>query len=318
MKLKDIYQLAVETGIEADARTRAEIDKQLLKDKEGFEKLEADEKELFDGDKLWNPYSDTRLLYGDDDREVDGLLVGIDMEVSEIVLADRLREKGRTVELVLAHHPEGKALAGLSDVMRMQADIWAVRGVPINVGDALIGGRMREVYRRLSPVNHNRAVDAARLLDMPLMCVHTPTDNLVNRFIQDILDGSGVDTPDEIVKKLREIPEYADAARRGAGPFLLVGDDKTRAGRIHVDMTGGTEGPSEALTKLADAGVGTIVGMHMDDKLRKEAEKAKLNVVIAGHISSDAIGVNLLLDKLEDQGVSITTASGVIRVNRSK
>ena len=63
------------------------------------------------------------------------------MEAQEILLADRLREKGRKIDLVLAHHPEGKALAALAEVMDVQADVWHNAGVPINVGEAVLEGR---------------------------------------------------------------------------------------------------------------------------------------------------------------------------------
>jgi len=43
--------------------------------------------------------------------------------------------------------------------------------------------------------------------------------------------------------------------------------------------------------------VGTIVGMHMSQEHLKNAEKYNINVDIAGHIPSDNLGVNLLLDK---------------------
>ena len=84
-----------------------------------------------------------------------------------------------------------------------------------------------------------------------------------------------------------------------------------------VDMTGGTEGPTEALERLAQAGVGTLVGMHYSEEHRKKAEELKLNLVIAGHISSDVIGMNLILDAIERKGdVEILCASGMVRVAR--
>ena len=43
--------------------------------------------------------------------------------------------------------------------------------------------------------------------------------------------------------------------------------------------------------------VGTLVGMHYSEGHRKRAEELKLNLVIAGHISSDVLGMNLILDK---------------------
>jgi hypothetical protein len=81
-------------------------------------------------------------------------------------------------------------------------------------------------------------------------------------------------------------------------------------------MTGGTEGPKKVMEKLADAGVGTIVGMHMGPELREEAEKHNMHVLIAGHMSSDSLGINLFLDELERRGVTTIATSGLIRVHR--
>lgn len=316
MKLREIYELAIKTGIEADPRGREAVDAQLKKRKEAFEKLSDEDKALYDTDKLTNPYSDTRILAGDPDAEIGGLLAGIDMETPEVVLADRLREKGESIDLLMAHHPEGAALAGLHEVMGLQADLWHAYGVPINVGDSLMDGRAREVQRGLSPANHDRAVDAAKLLGQSMMCVHTPADNLVSQFLQKLIDDKAPRYVDDVVKLLKTIPEYQAGARIGAGPRIVVGSGGHRAGQALVVMTGGTGGPQGAIEKLAAAGVGTLVEMHMDEKTRKKAEEHHLNVIIAGHIASDNIGVNLWLDKLEERGVAIKTCSGVVRIKR--
>lgn len=317
MKLQDIYELAIELGKEADPRGKEAVDLFIKETKETYEKLPEDEKTYFDLERLKNPYSDTRILAGDPNKEVENVLAGIDMEVPELVLADRLREKGKIIDLVIAHHPEGKALAALDQVMGMQADIWHQFGVPINIGDVLIDKRAKEVQRTLSPINHNRAIDVADLLDLPLICVHTPADNLVSRFLQKFLDEKAPYRVKDLVHVLHELPEYQAAARINAGPHIIVGSGTKRAGKILVMMTGGTGGPKDSIEKLAAAGVGTLVEMHLDEKLRKKAEEHGLNVVIAGHIASDSIGVNLLLDKLEQRGLKIMTCSGLIRVRRN-
>lgn len=316
MKLRQIYELAIETGIEADPRGREVVEAELKKRKEAFDKLSDDDKALFDDDKLTNPYSDTRILAGDPEAEIGGLLAGIDMETPEVILADRLREKGERIDLLMAHHPEGAALAGLHEVMGLQADIWHAYGVPINVGDALMDARAREVQRALSPANHDRAVDAAKLLGFPMMCVHTPADNLVSQFLQELIDDEAPRYVDDVVKLLKTIPEYQAGAKIGAGPRIVVGSGGRRAGQAIVVMTGGTGGPKEAIEKLAAAGVGTVIEMHMDERLRKKAEEHHLNVIIAGHIASDNIGVNLWFDKLEARGVGVKTCSGIVRVER--
>ena len=318
MKLSEIYKTAIELGKEADPRGADALKAILDKKKQEFEKLSEEDKQFFDKESLKNPYADTRILHGDPDTEIEGVLTGIDLEVGELLLADHLNsKKDAKINLLLAHHPEGRSLIGLSKVMGMQADIWSNAGVPINIGDFLIDKRSAEVYRRIMPINHNRSVDAARLLGFNYMTVHTPGDNLVSQFVQKYLDKKQPKTLEDVTRELKKIEEYSQAAKLGAGPMILVGSPKARAGKILVDMTGGTEGPHEALEKLAQAGVGTLVNMHLSDKARKKAEEAHINIVIAGHIASDAIGMNLFLDKLEEKGLTnIVPTSGLTRVKR--
>jgi len=58
--------------------------------------------------------------------------------------------------------------------------------------------------------------------------------------------------------------------------------------------------------------------MHLSEKHKEEAEAAHINAIIAGHISSDSIGMNLFLDELEKRGIKIYPCSGLIRVKRFK
>ena len=316
MKLKEIYGLAIEFGIKNDPRGPNTPKDELKKAKAVYEKLDKDEKAEFDTDRLANPFADTRILYGDGGTTVKNLLAGIDVEVGEILLADKLRDKGQAIDLVLAHHPEAKALAGLPDVMPIQTDMWNAVGVPINVGEALMDERKNEVMRGILPVNKERAVDAARLLDMPFMCCHTPADNAVTSFLQKRLDKEKSGTVKDIVDILKTIPEYKQAAVNGAPPTVITGKTANRAGKILVDMTGGTGGPPKVIGKLVAAGVGSLVVMHMNERTRKEAAKNHLNVIVAGHIASDSIGLNLFLDELEKRGVGVSAFSGLLRVKR--
>lgn len=318
MKLNKIYSLAVELGASRDPRGKEGIRSALDDARKQYDGLKGDEKKFFDKERMTNPFADTRILYGNPDIEVKSLIVGVDVEAPELLLVDRLRQKGDKIDLCLAHHPEGRALAQLSDVMGLQADVWAGFGVPINIGDALISERMQEIRRALMPQNHQRPIDTARLLDIPFMCVHTPADNLVTDHLTRLLKRAKPRLVGDVIDVLLKQKEYRLSSERGTGPTVIVGDKKSRAGEPFVDMTGGTEGPLNAIEKLAQAGVGTIVAMHMGDKLKSEAEKHHVNVVIAGHIASDNIGLNLFLDKVEKQGVKCRGFSGFDRYSRTK
>jgi hypothetical protein len=316
MKLGAIYDLAVQVGREADPRGRERIELELAQEKKHFDGLTDKQKELYDAERLSNPYHDTRIVNGSPDSEIRSILVGIDMEVGELVLADRLREK-RTLDLVLTHHPEGRALARFFDVMWMQTDILHAMGVPVAQAEGVLRGRIKQVANRMHPVNHTRAADAARLLALPFLCVHTPSDNLVTRFLADRFEEKKPDRVGDIMELLMDIPEYRHFAAVGAAPELVAGTEKSRCGGVMVDMTGGTEGAKEAFEKLSRTEVGTIVGMHMSEENLKEAEKNNINVIIAGHMSSDTIGINLFLDAVDRvDPVEVIETSGFVRIRR--
>ncbi|MCK5305703.1 MAG: NGG1p interacting factor NIF3 [Candidatus Omnitrophica bacterium] len=317
MKLKELYDFVVKEGVKEDPRGEQKVKKELSRAKKTYDDLKPGAKAEFDKESLENPYADTRILYGDADKEIKGIIIGVDMEIGELLLADRLRQKGKVIDLVIAHHPEGRALAGFYKVMNMQVDILAKFGVPEVPAENLFQERIEKVARSVMPVNHTRAVDAAKLLDIPFMCCHTPTDNHVASFLQKIFDKKKADTLGDIIDILKKIPEYKEASGRGAGPAIISGRKQSRAGRVLIDMTGGTEGSSEIFKSLAGAGVGTIVGMHFSEEHLKKAKEANLNMIIAGHISSDTLGINLLLDKLEKKcKIKIECCSGFRRFKR--
>jgi hypothetical protein len=317
MKLKDIYRKAVDNGFENDPRGKDVVLKDLEHRKKEFDELKSEDKEFFDQESLKNPYYDSRILHGTGDEEIRSALVGIDIEVGEVLLADSLRTKGRQVDLLLSHHPEGRAYANLYAVMRMQSDILNRFGVPINIAEGLMDGRIKEVERRLMPVNHTRAVDAARLLGIPFLCLHTPADNMVTTYLQGLFDEKRPYYVKDVLDILKGIPEYKEAGLNSVGPKVILGTNNRKAGKIFVDMTGGTEGSKEIFGSLTTSGVSTIVAMHLGEEHRKEAEKSHLNVIIAGHISSDNLGLNLLLDRIS-RGASfeILECSGFKRFSR--
>lgn len=315
MKTKEIYNLAIEMGKGADLRSPETVARLLSRGREKFEKLSEAEKKEFDQEALTNPYSDTRVLHIANDKEVKRVLVGIDIESAEILLAKELGN----IDLIIGHHPLGRALADLHEVMELQCDVLNLYGVPINVAEGLMRERISEVARKVGPINHQQVVDAARLLGFNLMCLHTVCDNLAAKFLKDKIEtqAQSLERLEDLLKLLKEIPEYREAVKVGAGPKIFVGNPENRCGKIALtEVAGGTEGSPKLFEKMAIAGIGTVVGMHISEEGRKEAEAANVNVVIAGHISTDSLGVNLFLDQLQKRGIEIIPCSGLIRVSR--
>ncbi|MDR2713065.1 MAG: Nif3-like dinuclear metal center hexameric protein [Clostridiales bacterium] len=319
MKIKEIYELAIEMGINADPRGREAVEKVLAKARQKYEKRKdkpEEEKGYFDEESLRNPYADSRILYGEPSLEIKKIMVGVDLETPEVLLADRLNSKGAGIDLLLAHHPEGVALTSLADVMSLQEGYMAAWGVRPNLAQAVMEERIDQVRRSLSVGNHQRAVEAARLLDIPLICVHTPTDNLVNDFLTKLIAEKEPEEAGDLLDLIKEIPEYALAAEANNPPRLVAGKKERKVGKVYVDFTGGTSGPDGQYEKLAESGISTVVDMYAGEKQIKAAKEKHLNLISAGHMASDSLGINLLLDAIEEKGVEIVAVSGIIRVCR--
>lgn len=313
MKLEQIYKLAIDFGIKNDLRGEKEVKKKLERIKTQYNKLGKLEKESFDKERLNNPYMDSTIHF-DTGRSIKKVMAGIDIDAGELLIAKELG-----VDAVIAHHPVGKGLSFLDDVMHLQADVLAQYGVPINIAESLMKIRISEVARGVNPANHFKSPMAAKNLKMNLMNVHTPADNAVATFLKNLIEKKKPEYVSEIIELLEEVPEYKEAKNFGLGPTLFAGNKDNRAGKIAVtEITGGTEGSPKIYEKMANAGIGTIIAMHQSEKHREAAEKAHINVVIAGHISSDNIGMNLFLDELEKRGIKIVPCSGLTRVSRVK
>ncbi len=319
MKLKKLFQRAVEIGMEADPRGSKAVQKLLKKETERGKKLEGKEKELFDVERTWNPYSDTRIINGTGDEDVKNLMVGIDIETQEVLLADRLRERGTKIDCLMIHHPEGRALADLEKVMPIQIDVLAQVGVPMNHAEAQLRPRMDKVWRAIHADNLFRTERTAELLGFPAFCCHTVTDNLVWRFMEEKICKRPYDDLGEILTALLDIPEYAHFAKKGNPPIIVHGSKSGRPGKVAAtEFTGGTNGPEEFLEAQSRAGLGTILSMHVTEKTLEEAKKHHVNLIQCSHMASDSIGINLLLDRLsrEEKRLQTLETSGFVRVKR--
>ena len=335
MIIQQIFDLAIQTGVKNDPRSEKGIKEILKKNRQEYKELPKKKQAEYDLEKFVNPYSDSRFLFGDPKKKVKRALVGIDIGVEEVLLAKELERQGketcpepirhtqdrqsRGIDLIIAHHPAGKALADLHEVMDVQTAVLARAGVPENIGEGVLRERLEQVWRTISSANHYKAVNAAELLGIPLINVHTPADNCVWRFVDEYLSRKRLKTVGEIVEALKEIPEYRRAVEFHAGPCIFAGSEKARAGKIVVSgMTGGTSGSEKIYERMSHYGIGTEVAMHIREEDREEAVKHYINVVIAGHIASDSLGLNIIMDKLEKAGIEIIPCSGYIRYSRVK
>ncbi len=321
MDIRQIFDLGIKMGIESDLRGREFIEKELKRLNEKYEKFPQDEKDFFDRERLSNPFSDSRIQYNNGLKNVKRIMAGIDIDSAELMVAKYLNDKNpkKLIDLVLGHHPLGMGSSAFAEVMEMQAEILNLYGVPINIAEGLLKPRIQEVNRSATTDNTYKEVDTARILDINLMNIHTPMDNLAAEFLDNLIKKEKPEYVEDVINILMKVPEYREAAKRGMGPSVWVGSKENRVGKIALtEITGGTSGNPKIFEKMADAGIGTVIGMHMREETIKEAQKYHINVIIAGHISSDSLGMNLFLDELEKRGIEIVPCSGLTRFSRIK
>lgn len=300
MKLNRLYQKAIEIAIENDLRGKSSVESYLKDIKDSYEKSSDKEKKYFDTDKLFNPYSDTRILNGDLDTEVKKIMLGIDIGVGELLLANSI-QSDKKIDLIISHHPAGSAISSLHNVMEMQSGILANLGIPISIAEHLMKKRIGVVERSVHSSNYNRVVDVAKLLNLPFMCMHTVADNCVTNYLTKLFLNEKPYKLKNVKDLLLNIPEYESAAKDGVLPIIINGSPDNSAGKIHVDMTGGTDMDENLISKLSNAGVSTVVCMHFKEKHLEQAKDSSLNVIVAGHIASDVLGLNLLFDEIEKE-----------------
>lgn len=121
-------------------------------------------------------------------------------------------------------------------------------------------------------------------------------------------------TLQDVVDVLNEFPEVRGALQ---DPAIRVGEPGSYAGKVCVLFAGVTGGGAQVYNTFFDYGVGTLIVMHMpEDDIKAVAEHNKGNVIIAGHMASDSIGFNRVLDAWQAEGLEVTRIGGLVSSRR--
>lgn len=243
-------------------------------------------------------------------ENIKKVLVGVDMGTAELLLAKELG-----VDCVIGHHPVGDTTrTQFTEVMQNQIDRMVEAGVPINKAQKVLIPRIDEVSVGLHPANYDRATSAAKLLNIPYIGIHSPCDFIAERTVQEhmdkVFDADPKATIQDLINELMTIAEYKNSLSE---PAVRVGSKDDYCGKPFVTMAGGTGGGSEVFKAYFEAGVGTLVNMHIPfGDIKKVKEHGIGNVLVAGHMASDSVGINGLMGALEDRGIEVIRMSGVI------
>jgi len=241
-------------------------------------------------------------------ENIKKVLMGVDMDTPELLLA---RELG--YDCVVSHHPKNSNIDMLkvmdSHILRLEK-----LGIPRNRSQKALAKKTDSLGFMKHVSNSRRSESAAKLMNMPYVSLHTPADLIGEAMVQKHLDEKFANKPEttlgDITAALEDIPEYKNSARK---PVIRVGSKASYAGKIYVLMAGYTGPGAAVLKQYFEGGVGTLILMHIPEADVKELkEHGYGNVVVAGHMSSDSLGMNKIADEWRKQGVEVTMMSGVI------
>ncbi len=288
MKLSQIYELAIDLGKEVDIRGK---------------------------DQDIDYFPDSKII-NFKDIDANSVFVGIDIDVGELLLIDKLKDKGLEIDAAISHHPISKAAYLMAEVAKIQKHNWVRYGVEEKTAEKLVKKIIWESQMEAKAKNNLRAESVSRYLDIPLICVHTAIDNLTQAYFEQVVGSNKSLTLGELFKIISGIEECQMAKENGDGPFMVDESLKEKnVGKYMVDMTGGLDPPTEIFSHLKGK-VDTVIGMHYSVDNIKAVKEKKIGAIIAGHMASDSIGLNIYCDKLEEEGIRIYPGSGFYRVKR--
>ncbi|MCC6444182.1 MAG: hypothetical protein IT210_12105 [Armatimonadetes bacterium] len=294
MTIKELYEFSIEKGMELDPRGPEELTHHLKEVLEAYEGLDEMGKRLFDTERLHNPFGDTRIVTGSEDTQVRRLVCGIDITGSEILMADRLRDLGRPVDLVLAHHttPIGGGLGSRYDTIWPQVRMLTDFGVPRHRAEKLIRANAEGPQRSAN----YQANQVAEALGMPLMTIHSPADVYLLQEGWQILREDHPETVGDLIDICNAWPEVQWSIERGLGTEAAVGSRHDPLGQVYPCLYGGWNPTPEVVEALCQAGCGTLWVVATSEDLNHIARTNHMNIVVIPHGPADARGLNGLLD----------------------
>ena len=243
-------------------------------------------------------------------ENITRVLAGIDIDSAEILAAKQLG-----YNCILRHHPRGFRMATVGDMevrdhMRMMLEC----GVPINIAQKIAAPRKTRMNHHMHAYNLNEQPQFAAFIGMPYVSIHTPADlifeNALKERMRQLVEAKPRATVRDVIDNIREIPEFT---KTPVGPEVWVGSEDSYTGKILSTMAGGGAPTTEEFTACIDAGIGTIITMHIEDETVEALEKdGRCNVIVTGHYPSDSYGINRILDELEKRGVETMRIGGIV------
>ncbi len=249
---------------------------------------------------------DSEIFYHGEN--IKKILFGID-----IWDRDLSKAKDIGVDLVISHHPPnlipGKRF---TEVIDKHIEFMTAAGVPIEYSRKAIEP-IKEEYKFNPLRTHDHIISLSHKLNMPLMNIHQPCDEIGRQILQDVIDRLGENKPiSELMDNYNNLDEIK---KSGNSVELVCGIPRNNIGKAIVVHGAGTNGGYSVANSLFSSGINTVVYIHLLPHQQADRERLMIenngNLIITGHYPSDALGINPFIDELERRGLEVIRCNGL-------
>ena len=263
----------------------------------GFDHVPADS-------RIYNP--------GDNIQRV---LFGIDIRKEDLEYA-----KKNGFDLVISHHPPYMIVdEGFFQILERHREILVGAGIDFVTAQKASNENKRfwrYIFQSIkSDMTHQEVITESQDLDVALMNIHLACDEIGRAILQEIADQMGQGKRIEnLIEAYSQIPEIQ---KSDENVQLICGSLDNKFDKVMVIHGAGANGGYSVANVLFESGINTVVYIHLFDFQKDQEDLLKRenkgNLIVTGHYGSDSIGINPLIDELENMGLEIVCCNNLIR-----
>lgn len=242
-------------------------------------------------------------------KNIHRILYGIDIGIAEILFA---KENG--FDCVIAHHPVG--LINHWKVFQRHLLQMLSKNIPKEKAQEVIGKKMLNFKFDAHARNYEAIPSVARLINMPFLNIHCPSDELGRRMISNSIEEFVKEAKDPLLIDLINYLEnkFTEFQKAKTNIEIAKGRESDPLGNWIFSHGAFTNGGFDIAKFYYEHGVDTVIYIHISpSELTKIIQFGYGRLLITGHLASDSIGINPFIDQLVKRGMEITWIGGLIR-----
>jgi hypothetical protein len=253
------------------------------------------------------PEDSTIYVPGDN---ISKILYGIDIGASELLYA-----KQKEFNCVISHHPVG--LINRWKVFWRHEKQLISKGVSKKKAKEVVEKRILALKFAAHARNYDAIPSFARLIEIPFLNIHCPSDELGRRLIsasiETLVDETSNPSLEEVKIHLEQ--SFCEFQKAQTRIEIAKGVEDNYLGNWIFSHGALTNGGFDIAKCYYQHDVDTVLYIHIPPaELFQILKLNKGQLIITGHLASDSIGINPFLNALEERGIHITAIGGLIRV----